>query len=252
MLEIIKVLLETISKSFSMDSIRNAKKTKKLQELGTEIFLLYSTLNSIISLGNQIIMELENGLNWMKRKVKEEEPNRELYTNLPLLLHQQEVNILKLVKSIKRLRFELEIIAPEAYIKIYPLIHKKFNTIQQLSKVLSGNSPQLVSISETKLIEFLQKSSKLSINHGLKYRHFDKKANILEKLPIDNLGCIPAKEYKIIEEYLKVKKPKNTIKKLEKIAKTIKASIETNFSIEDILLEVGDKRNSLSNRFIGF
>lgn len=253
MLEVIKVILDIVSKSFSIESIRKIQKEKKLKEIGTEIFLLYSSLNSIIILAHQIVNELEGSLERMLRKVNDNELDYVHCTALPFLLNQQEINILNFVKSIKRLRFEFELIDPESYKKLYPLIHGKRNAISEISEALSTNSPQLTSISEEKLLDFLKKSSKNTVEFedGRCIQVSRHEEEIFEKLQISTLRCIPIKEYKIIQKYLEVRKPNNIIKELEKVAKTLRKAIKTNFSIEDILLEVGDKRNLLSSRWTG-
>jgi len=256
MLEIIKVILETISKSLSIDAIRKAKKEKQLTEIGTEVFLLYSSLNSIIVVARHIVAVLERGLVWMNRKIKEGQPDREYWTELPLLLLQQELNLLQFILTIKRLGLKLEIIAPEAYRKLHPLIHGKLNAVNLLLGVMSvrSSAPKLVTMSEIKLRELMESSNSDIRDISLRFMRAEKDPfdGLLSVLPIDDISSIPIKNHKIIEDYLRARTPASVIAELEEIAGMIREAIEANFSLQDILLSVGDERSALGGDFIGF
>ncbi len=256
MLEIIKIILENISKSLSVESIRKAKKEKRLNAIGTEIFLLYASLNSILVVARHIVRELESGLNWMIQKVEEGEPDRELFTKLPFLLRQQEINILEFIRAVKHLGMQLQVIAPEAYVKLHPLIHGKLNAISRLIGMMSGkrSSPKLVTISDEKLQEVMKLAESGNQDLDMLFIHTrqDPLEGLLVAVPIDDISHIPAKNYRIIEDYLRTRNPVSVIAEIEVVRSMLRKAIEANFSLQDILLQVGDQRSALVDSFIGF
>jgi len=265
MFELIKAMVELLGKS--IPNILEAKKKKNLNAIGTDLFLLYTSLNNILVVGRRICAELESGLNWMKRKVQEGEPDRELNTHLDFLLSQQMVNILNFIKALKSLQLQVQIIAPEAYAKLIPLIHGKYSALSLLINAMDGrySKPQLVVASEEKLGEIMRIANEyitgdaLSlVEHGGSYHsrlqdEFDPLiSELLHKVELDNLSHIPARNYAIIETYLVSRKPNDVLDEIEDVLKQLYEAIKSNFSLQDILLKVGDKRFSPSNPYIEY
>jgi hypothetical protein len=68
MLEIIRVIAETIPESLSIESPLKARKGNGREDVGTDLYLLYSALNNILVTGRNIVWELEHSLDWLDRK----------------------------------------------------------------------------------------------------------------------------------------------------------------------------------------
>ena len=265
MFEIIKFLIETLLKSISITDLVEQKKKKNLNEIGVEFFLLYMALNEIYIVGQYIVEDLENSLSWLEKQNKIGEVDSEYYTKLGSLLPLQSQNITKFINSLHRLSFKLQVIAPEVYVKIVPLMYKKGNLIQKLTMFLSGKrfggtaEPAIVyfepdafdnlitanwdiseinsmSLSETYLYELgdSKKGRELSYHIEGKYH----------KLEIDKISAFNQSTRKTIQEYLKKTQPRKQLKEIEEALKELRKGIAGNFSLQDILLEVGDKRLS--------
>jgi hypothetical protein len=97
MLEIIKAIIDPIAKSLSLPALLEARKNRKAHELGTELFLLYASLNDVLVLGRDIVAELERVCARMEQKFREGKPNEGCSSRLEFLLRQQSLSILKLV-----------------------------------------------------------------------------------------------------------------------------------------------------------
>jgi len=62
---------------------------------------------------------------------------------------------------------------------------------------------------------------------------------------IPDVTQISASQFPLVEAYLKSGKAKEALDELERLAHLLRVSIEKNFSIQDILLNVGDGRGAL-------
>ena len=252
MFELMKIMVEAITKSFSIKSVAELRKAKKLTKIGTDLFVVYTALNSMLVVGRRIVHELETGLAWMEGKVRDGESDRELFTHLNLLLSQQSMNIVRLVRSIKNIRPELELVAPDVYLSLVPLIHGKRNAISILLSQISasGRLPRLVTVSPEWLTR-LEEERALTMTGRMRLLNpFDETFLVSE--PIENLAAIPAREYQIIRRYLEEHHPRQVLAEIEIAASTLRDAIKDNFSLQDILLNVGDQRAAVDEIFIDF
>lgn len=271
MIEIIKAIIEPIAKAISIPELLKSHKDKKAHEIGTELFVMYASLNEILVVGRSIVSELESGTEWMGRKLKEGKPDECLYTNLEFLLSQQSSNILKLVASVKRLGLELQVIAPDVYVRLAPLLHGKLNAVACLLDCINRNfsKPKLVSTDIESIEQILAvgdqysagltsdepqetESKALAVADYVLYRERDAFEQLIRQEGIDDIGSIPAHQYPVIRGYLDNRKPSATLDDIEALLLIFRESIEANFSLRDILLKVGDHRASLSRPYMGY
>ncbi|HWW68905.1 MAG TPA: hypothetical protein VN089_03095 [Duganella sp.] len=271
MIEIIKAIIEPIAKAISVPELLKSHKDKKAHEIGTELFIMYASLNEILVVGRSIVSELESGTEWMSRKLKEGKPDECLYTNLEFLLSQQSSNILKLVASVKRLGLELQVIAPDVYVRLAPLLHGKLNAVACLLDSINRkySKPKLVSTDIESIEHILAVGDECSaaltsykphetesMAHAVADHVIYQERNVFEQLirqeEIEDVGSIPAHQYPVIRAYLDMRKPSATLDDIEALLLVFRKSLEANFSLRDILLKVGDHRASLSRPYMGF
>lgn len=246
MFEILKFIVETVGKSFSLKEFKEARSSRKLNEIGTELFLMYSYINDILVVGREIVRELESGLSWLEHKYRAGESDRTLTTHVDFLLRQQSINILKLVRSIKRLRHEFELISPDVYLRLVPLLEGKRNVVSGLIYEISSEKPHIVSIDAINLDDLLMTQS-----IGGESRDRPKEVPIVfERLAIDNITSIPVSSYEVIKKYLDSRQPGQVLDEIESIAKKLRDSIVHNFTVKDILLRVGDPRLALPDNYV--
>ncbi|MGH0052151.1 MAG: hypothetical protein ACQ5SW_02015 [Sphaerochaetaceae bacterium] len=257
MIEILKILIEFFLENFSIESLAKMKKEKKLNEIGTEIFLLYSNLNTILVQGREILVELEDAADWMRRKTENGEPERMYSSGISFILKQQLRSLEQFIEAYRRLETKLEVFTPAMKVKLVPILYGKYSALSDLKQSISpfDNEPsRLISIDEKKLRDSIaaidtdsvrfqknEDSPKWPIlwemSHAGKKRH----SFIIDE-GLHNMDEFKADTYPIIERFLESEKMKNNLDEIERYAIILKEIIERNFKIEDIILNVGDKR----------
>jgi hypothetical protein len=246
MFEILKFIVETVGKSFSLKEFKEARNSRKLNEIGTELFLMYSHINDILVVGREIVRELKSGLSWLEHKYRAGESDRTLTTHVDFLLRQQSLNILKLVRSIKRLRHEFELISPDVYLRLVPLLEGKGNIVSGLIYEISSEKPYIVSIDAINLDDLLMTQS---LDGGPRGRP-EEVPIVFERLAIENISSIPVSSYEVIKRYLDSRRPGLILDQIESIARKLRDSIVHNFTVNDILLRVGDTRLALPDNYV--
>ena len=247
MFEMIKIIVEKLFSSFSIEDAIKSHKEKKLNEIGTELYLLYSNLNQIYINSVWMVKDLESFVSWMERKIREGEPDREYHTDLILLIQQQRVNIIKFVKSFKRLALSFQLISPEEYNSMRPLMAGKFNALSSLLSTLRENKFIDYNDSELKLL-----TDEYS-NPEKRYIGFpDEYVKLTYSIEIENVSRLGQKDLKKVKNYLSERNPRERLEEIKNILTRFRKNIEDNFSVKDILLNVGDERCSIREEFIGF
>jgi hypothetical protein len=79
----------------------------------------------------------------------------------------------------------------------------------------------------------------------------EKVSRLLIIEPIENVGFIPAKYLSVIRSYLDTRKPSAALDDIEPILKVLRDVLEENFSLPDVLLNVGDRRSALGEPHVG-
>ncbi|MEO1033697.1 MAG: hypothetical protein AAFX55_20095 [Bacteroidota bacterium] len=238
MIEVLKILASNLLKILSVENIANVRKNKKLNNLGVEIFLLYSNLNTILVCGREIIKELENASRWMKRKIDHGEINREYQNQISSLLKNQLIQLNQFIQAYYRIGNQLELLSPEFKLNLYPIIGDKISVLSILTRCISGEigqSTQLISIDEKRIIELMENPRRfygfreaeelIVINHG-----------------IENTDNLTAESYDIIQRYLESGIPYKRLDEIESLTKKLNVLIKENFTIDNILIAVGNKK----------
>jgi hypothetical protein len=260
MFDIITIVAKKIVESFSLSWIAKYVHDKKKNSIGTELFLLYSSLNEILVLGLSIIDEIDNVVSWMDRKVKENKAYEKCSTQLDFKLNQQSINLLRFMGSLSRLSTELQVISPNTFISVIPLVEGKFNAISYLIRLMGNvfDKPRLPYIEDAdreEIERMVNAGGDVSLITIVKYGKDEAwkhpvESQIAEKLKfvaVEDLGYVEAKHVDVIKEYLVERNPRKGLAELEKVAKALRVAIAKNFSLDDILLSVGDRRCALED-----
>jgi hypothetical protein len=212
-----------------------------------------------------MVEQLERACSWMKTKLYQE-PDRCYISHVDFLLRQQSLSILKLVASVKRLGLELQVISPDAYMKLAPLLYGKHNPVGRLFDAISGErgKPKIVSVDADQLQYLLDRATARAPfpqDAAITFRDVlfemmnemlgDKISNLLIAEPIENVGYMPAKHFSVVRSYLDTRKPSAALDDMEHILKVLRDVLEKNFSLPDVLLNVGDRRSALGDPYVG-
>jgi hypothetical protein len=112
MFELIKILVDKIVGQLSYEAIAKHRKEKQLTKLGTELMLLYMSLNGVVVVGEKILDKLQD----MAKGFRVGDPERIaatpewLFKELRALLKEQASQIVNVIGSCYRLRVELGVI----------------------------------------------------------------------------------------------------------------------------------------------
>jgi hypothetical protein len=233
---------------------------KKKAKIGANLFSIYNSLNQILINGYSIVGSLEDYLERMEQHLTKKDDKHALdvgRNSIGYLLVEQRVNIEKFRNALESLFLELNILNGDFVRKIIPLISGKFDALSHLIHVLSQGKMPLQSFTMEEFMDMVKANEKwLSMfhdhDHDIRdyYLCIDQKAqsNFLFKLDKNSI-FIPLnkkwdkKIYLQIKEYLAEKNPRETLDEIKNTLETLRESIEKNFSVSDILLEVGGRKH---------
>lgn len=246
MLELFKILGELLIKVIATESIINAKKSKKLRKLGVDLFLMYSTLNSAIVLGRRILERLDWGVWWMKSSIREGEPRAVCCMSDVAPMFNRQLSLLRgFVTAFRHLDLETEVLSSEVAWRLVPIATEKMNALNLLSLAIERGKTRLVSLDEVKMRWLMEYAADPLRKSSLEFEMFD---GLIIERGIADVSAIEVSQHPIVEAYLQSGKAKNDLDELERLAHLLRASIEKNFSVQDILLDVGDRRATLDGQ----
>lgn len=265
MFELIKAIIEPVTKALSVSEQLARRDREHLREIGTELFVFYSSANEIVVLGHHIVDEIERGCLWMKRKLDQGKSDEMLLTNLPFWLGALGVSLLKAVQAIKRLGLGLQVIDRVCYAGLAPLIHGKGCPIRRLLIRTCGDDDVagLVAYDEHLLIAMdnftaaAEASAENTVDPlGMGFRimpSFEQmQRNIhAQRTVVTGLSWIPARRLSEFQNYLEEEKPRERLAAIEQALDGLRGMLEKNLSIADVLLQVRDIRACPTDRWVG-
>lgn len=104
MFELIKLVLERVLGQISFEAIKKRRKDEKLATIGSELMLLYMSLNAVIVVGEAILSTLRQ-MSRSQDREHDYSPQR-----LQMLVRSQAEQLLKVIASCDRLSTELAVI----------------------------------------------------------------------------------------------------------------------------------------------
>jgi hypothetical protein len=250
MFELIKIIVEKIADSFSPSAIKKYANDRKLSELGSELFLLYSSLNSITVTGRRIVDQLRYGVEALEGKLSEGRTDFVWYVDeLPDLLAMQRISLMRFSTSLKRLGTHLQVIDGKAFREIVPLIYGKMNAVKTMVDLLAQRDPRLITIDDAHARALLfqtEDRSSVNRNDDTIGEAFSSEryamCHVLDESALPISSALSQHNYEPIRDYLASRNPELELDAIDSIADRIRDAIAKNFSISEILLHVGDRR----------
>ena len=243
MFEVVKLIVETLSKVLDPKSIPTLLRDRRKRELGAELFVLYVALNEVVTNGESIVSSLQT---YCKRMEAHMEGNSDPYalTGGSWIEHKlvrQRTNLAKFGRSVQRLYRELQIIDAESYRNMKPLIEGKSNALDSLMCNLSEAKLPANGPTDASLRQLLLQDDERD------FKAWDRQGGLALREEFDR-GSLSAREpwneqaYEIVERYLSTRKPRSQLEAISEVASNLKISLEKHFCVSDILLDVRDKR----------
>ena len=247
MLDIIKMILDILSKFINPSEISRVHKEKRVRDLGAELFLLYVNLNEILLSAEQIIERLERYLkyvdDWMAHGHIAYAMSASWAHNRKVELDQQLQNIIKLSGNLNRFGPQLQILNADAYSKLQKSFVSKTNILQNLIGLLRH-------MLHEKCLPVLPSNKLESLLHPIQEGNFEIVPTwqqlFEESVSFSDTSAWGPNTYKKIESFLNSGKPRQQLDDIRAALQQLHSTLRENFSIQDILLEVGDRRLSSS------
>jgi hypothetical protein len=237
MFELIKVILEILSKALRPSEIARLVKEKKLRSLGTDLFHVYLNLNEILICGEEIVNSISKGNdsyaltagNWIR-----------------LNLFTQSINLARFRRAVQLLSKELQLIDANAHRWLRWLIEGKICAVKTLLGILGNGEIPLLGPTEKEITDISIEFNTLSLEEMREEIRIMTKArqlsDQLDDASVSTTISWDESVFKSVRTYLQERDPRKQLEYIREVAEQLKGSLEKYFSISDIILEVGDKR----------
>jgi hypothetical protein len=233
MLKLVLLALEQIIGIKLADSVFKEIKSNESKELSKSLFLLYLSLNDIIINGRRIVDTIERAPSWLEGKKLGGEIDREYYTGLEFLLDEQAKAISAFVNNLLDIRPFIAVASSEADIRIEALLLGKRSVVSGLLKLLrSGKLAH--DLSDTVL------DQDVSI---LAEKRFTPSGDVYVVFEADNISRFTVDEIHSVSELMSELQLGKQLGELEEVAEKIRRGLVDNFSVDEILLNVGNPGN---------
>ncbi|MET8075907.1 hypothetical protein [Streptomyces sp. NPDC005303] len=223
MIELLKFLVETLTQG--LPGLTSARGEKKRRALAVELFLLYVrcneamiTADSIVSLLNRYGQAGADQWNrhWLKQELKES-------------VQRQYVTVRSLTGLLSDQSEVMWIIDSDPEEKLDVLMNRKSGRLIELLGILhDGHIPLDVDLD---LLGEEARSVRLSHSAGPLYARFT--------VSLSNDFGRDARDFR---EYMESGVPQNQISEIRAALRRFREALESNFSIADVLVDVGDRR----------
>jgi hypothetical protein len=235
MLDILKLILDVISRA--LPAIASNRHEQRLNRVGVDLFFLYAEMNEALTFGNQLVSSLEEYVAAADRY------DRHLAADyIAAALMFQGDALARIFDSIDSLRLQLHTVGGESFASLDGLLYPKGRAIRSLLKAMGGGRLPSASIEHElrRMVESVHYESS-AIEWEL--------ARTIE----DGTYLVPPGEdnrvERLVAEYLLERKPREQLQLITEALREFRAHLEQNFTIRDVLLDVGKRREERGRQF---
>ena len=252
MLELLKVLIETVTRA--LPAAGSAARQRRLNEMGAELFMLYAQLNEAMLCAEDIVQKLRA---YVSRMAQHLEHGNDPYaltagTWIRDVVQQQRFTLGRIGSTMNRLSTQLNILAPGSIARLAPLLRSKANALDSLLTVMSRGGFPLAEPSAEQLVRLHEHG------HGDaafdEFDELDALRSVLERGAVSTLQRWDEPVYREVVRYLEHERPEERVREIRALLEEIRQVLDSTFSLQDVLLKVGDRRFRTEydgNRFWG-
>jgi hypothetical protein len=236
-LELLKVLIETVTRA--LPAAGSAARQRRLNEMGAELFMLYAQLNEAMLCAEDIVSNLRA---YVSRMAQHLEHGNDPYaltagTWIRDVVQQQRFTLGRIGSMMKRLSTQLNILAPGSIARLAPLLRGKANALDSLLTVMSRGGFPMAEPSAEQLAR-LQRHG----HDGAAFDELDAVRSVLEQGAVSTLQRWDEPIYREVVRYLERERPEERVREIRALLEEIRQVLDSTFSLQDVLLEVGDRR----------
>ncbi|GGJ64833.1 hypothetical protein [Streptomyces brasiliensis] len=254
MLEIIRTLIEALANGFP--GIRSMREDKRHRQLGAELFLLYARMNQLMLTAEDIVRYLEEYAASTAHRPTGELPEHD--RRLRPLVERQREDLLDVRHLLDERSAVVQIIEPEAYNRLAPLLGLKQGALDTLCRIMYGGDlplgPSQAEIDAwTAALPPRRDDPSRSSLFGLVAadRLVERSARRWREdaLPRGSWG---RDVHARVVHYLAERQPRGQLTEIRSALTLLRSTLLENFTLADVLLEVGDRaRPSSAHRGAG-
>jgi len=247
--ELIKLFAEQIIKTLDLSSLAKYRKSSKKAEIGANLFLLYSSLNRIYGRGIELLNELEHVCKRLDRYIVQGRTDETISSwHAARLLRDQYADVLKVRSSFTRLCALLDVISDDLSGKMDAFIGGKINAISFLGYLISGVTNQREDGTFSSAL-FGPNSDERLVHEIIRMRDqgMDRKRSMSDfRLTQDqseafqSISEMSRGQVEILRRFLSERNPRKQLEALKPILVDLHKKLSENFSIEDVLMKIGD------------
>lgn len=234
----LKICVEAIEKS--LPDLIKLRRSDKLSNLGADLFLLYTALNESIICAQDIIKSLRVYVDRMERHLASGDDPYALTGGrwIRAKIEAQQQNLAKVGLNMGRWRRHLQVLDPNAFRTLVPLIQGKQNALDSLLKLLNGGALPLDPSSMTR--ELLGPEAVDDLNLAA-LNDRDWQPQELRWSAVPTSPEWDAEVLSHVRRYLATN-PSARLDEMAVALDQLRSALLENFSLADVLLRVGDKR----------
>lgn len=250
MVELIRTLVEALTQG--LPGLRGIRQEKRRRKLGAELFILYVRLNEAMLTADRIVQSLEIYTQRMGRHIEHGNDRYALTAGNWIVgdVQKQIVNLTRISGLMSERGAALQIINPDAYNSLHPLLSGKFNGLRVLLEIMRSGALPLAPTQE----DIARVTDSLGLARHERQRHMMVLMGELSpqwrETALTTSSEWGPSTHDCVVQYLQERKPREQLTEIRNALEMLRAALEEHFTITDVLLEVGDSR--LGTRSGGF
>ncbi|WP_433278260.1 hypothetical protein ACQPZA_03320 [Pseudonocardia xinjiangensis] len=239
MLELLKVLIETVTRA--LPAAGAAARTRRLNEMGAELFMLYAQLNEAMLCAEDIVQSLRTYTRRMARHLEHGDDPSAVTGGAWIrdMVQQQRFTLDRIGSTMSRLSTQLNILAPGSIARLAPLLRGKVNALDILLAVMArGRFP--MAEPSPRQIALLQDQAGVDDHEA--FMRVDAVRSVLENGAVSTEHRWDEHVYRDVVRYLENERPEERVREIRSLLEEIRQVLDSTFSLQDVLLKVGDRR----------
>jgi hypothetical protein len=239
MIDLIKTFVVTFTQA--IPRIQKIKTNQERRKLGTALFILYVRLNEATLAAHSIIGSLEV---YVARMRKHLDHGNDVYALtaghwIAGEVQHQITNFERLHELLYTNKELLQIVDAQSYNHLMPLLDRKFGALMTLLQIMgSGSLPLSPSAGDLEILAQFGRGDQSALGRAMRDLDPQWRENSL------SITMQWGEEvYDKVVAYLQDRDPRQQLAEIEASLSSLREALVSNFSLADILLEVGDTRS---------
>ncbi|WP_326577016.1 hypothetical protein OG539_12895 [Actinacidiphila glaucinigra] len=242
MVEWVRTLVEALAQG--LPGLRAMREENRRRKLRAELFILHVRLNEAMPEAEGIVRSLEVYRERMGRHLEHGDDAYALTAGgwVARGVQRQIVNLTRISGLMSDHGVALQIIDPDAYNRLQPLLSGKCNALQLLLAIMRSGALPLAPTQE-------DLTRAMDVGHPRSRDGQDRMmANLREFSPRWHDTALPTSSewgpttYECVVRYLRERRPREQLAEIRAASAALRSALEEHFTISDVLLEVGDER----------